>query len=309
MIYIENDSNDPYYNLAFEDYIFENYKEDEILLFYINKPVIVCGKYQNIFEEANLIYAIENDVAIIRRTSGGGTVYHDLGNINYSFIKNVSDKTNYEYFLNIIIKALKKLGINSSILQKSGIEIEDYKISGGAQKIAKGRIMHHGTLLYNTNLEDIYIMANGKNMSYISKAPNSNPYKVGNIKDFYENKNISSFEFKDLLLSKIKEEIDISVIKLDDETKEKIQKIADEKYKSWEWTFSKSPNFHFKRDISDNGIKYSIEYDAVGGIINNFKVEPNIAGLDEVLNGHILDYKKIKETLAKKYNKFYKYIF
>ena len=151
--YLETNSNNPYYNLSFEEYFFENKAKDDIyIMLWQNDKSVIIGRYQNIFEEINLNYANENKINIVRRNSGGGAVYHDLGNLNYSIITN-SDKNNDIKGLSFpIIKALKELGYDTYFKGRNDIFYKDFKISGNAQYIKDNKLLHHGTLLIQSDL-------------------------------------------------------------------------------------------------------------------------------------------------------------
>ena len=132
-----------------------------------NGTAAVCESYQNVFAEVNVPAAQRRGMAIVRRPSGGGTVFHDLGNLNYTLIKHCDvARLDYAQFLSPMIAALNRLGIPVTMNQASDIAIDGKKVSGSAQPVAKGRALHHGTLLYNTALHDLISVANGKRSYY-----------------------------------------------------------------------------------------------------------------------------------------------
>ena len=143
---------DPYINLAIEEYLFLH-AEEEIFMLWQNKPSVIIGCNQNAFAEVNLSYAEEHGIHVARRITGGGAVYHDLGNINYSYITPTpqSDTLDFARFCEPILRSLQALGVNASLSGRNDIEIDGKKISGNAQHRKDGRLLHHGTLLFDTD--------------------------------------------------------------------------------------------------------------------------------------------------------------
>ena len=282
---IISQNNEPSYNLALEEYLLENCK-DNYFLVYKNKPCIVCGRSQNIFEEINILNANKLNLPIFRRLSGGGTVYHDMGNINFSFIKNY-EKNEFDDFVLPVIVALNKLYIPAIKQNKSDIFIDDKKVSGNAQCIKNNRILHHGTLLFNSdlnNLKDVLIT----NPFIKSKSIKSNKSNVTNISNYY-NKNIDKF-LLDFLNA-----IDIELYKINFQGID-LSNIS-QKYLSFDWIYKRNPKFIF-----DNG---EISFNVEKGIILNISDKKL-----EFLNGkdylpeNILNLLKINNS-TKYFNKLF----
>lgn len=185
MKFIKLNSNDPYYNLAVEEYLF-NTADDDIFMLWQNEPCVVIGKNQNAYAEIDLEYAKEQGIKIVRRITGGGAVYHDLNNVNFTFIT-FTDKAkvlDYEYFTRPIIESLAVLGIRAELSGRNDILVEGKKISGNAQHSANGRILHHGTLLFDTdvNVMSRVLRVNKEKLEY--NAVKSHSSRVAKIKDF-----------------------------------------------------------------------------------------------------------------------------
>ena len=157
MIYIENTNNDPRYNLAFEEYVFLNTDYDEpILLLWQNGPAVIVGKYQNTLEEVNYDFIKEKGINIVRRNTGGGAVYHDLGNLNYSFIiPDVQSKIDFKTFTIPVVKALESAGVQAEQTGRNDILVDGKKFSGNAQQFSNHKLLHHGTLMFDVNTDDV----------------------------------------------------------------------------------------------------------------------------------------------------------
>lgn len=148
MLTVRNVSHDPFYNQAFEEYVYQTYLDDDIFLLWQNAPAVVVGSYQNICREVHVEALRQRGIPVVRRISGGGTVYHDLGNVNYTYIVRASGTVDYDAVLSPVIAALNEIGVPARKNRTCDIAIGDLKISGSAQRMTKGRLLHHGTLLF-----------------------------------------------------------------------------------------------------------------------------------------------------------------
>ena len=266
-----SDSNDPYFNLATEEYLLKNYSDD-ILMFYINESCIVIGKHQNLLSEINLPFTIENNIKLARRISGGGTVYQDSNNINFSFIQNTSntERINFEIFTAPIINTLKSLGLNAYFSERHDILIDDKKISGNAMHVYRNRVLSHGTLLYNSDLNHLSLALKNRPEKYVDKSIKSVKSKVANI-NTYLNSDLSTLEFTQMLLKAIMSDVDLNT-NLNLEEIKNINRLSDEKFKSWEWTYGYSPPYNFRNtmNIINDEIEFTIEVNK--GIIKNIEI-------------------------------------
>lgn len=158
MLLIQNDNTDPYFNLALEEYLLKEFNEDCFMLWQ-NEPCVVVGKNQNVLNEINEDFIRKNNIKVVRRISGGGAVYHDLGNLNFTFIINdtENDLRNYKKFLTPIIEALATLGIKAAMSERNDLIINGLKFSGNAQYKHKNRLLHHGTILFSSNLNNVRV--------------------------------------------------------------------------------------------------------------------------------------------------------
>ena len=182
MKYLRLHTKDPYYNLAVEEYLLR-YTKDDIFMLWQNEKTVVIGKNQNAYAEVNLDYAKSEGIRISRRISGGGAVYHDMGNINYTFITS-SDKAtalDYAYFTRPIIEALAALGVKAELSGRNDLECEGKKFSGNAQYTGDGRILHHGTLLFNTDADVMSRVLRVDREKLAYRAVKSHKARVGNL--------------------------------------------------------------------------------------------------------------------------------
>ena len=285
MKFIENNSIEPHYNLAFEEYVFKNLDEDFVLL-WRNGPSIIVGKNQNTVEEIKTDYVKENNINVVRRVTGGGSVYHDLGNLNFSFItKAQSNLIDFKTYNIPIIKALEKLGVNCELSGRNDIVIDGKKFSGIAQSIIKGRVLNHGTLLFDSKLDTLSKALNVKRDKIESKGIKSVSSRVTNIKPYVKD-DIDVLEFKQVLLNNIFDYFNqpVEIYSLTDEDRENIQKMVDERYGTWEWNYGNSPEFNYKGYKRFEGGGVEVRLHVVKGIIENCKVYGDFFGKSDVKN-------------------------
>jgi len=240
------DIRDPKLNLAVEEYILKhlNVEHEDYFLFYINGPSIIIGKNQNTSEEVNLKYIEENGIDVVRRLSGGGAVYHDEGNLNFSFITKDDGNSfnNYKKFTQPIVDALKQLGVEAELTGRNDIQVGERKISGNAQFTTRGRMFSHGTLMFNSNIEEVVNSLNVSEEKMRSKGIKSVRSRVANITEFLEEE-MAMERFVEALLHSIYDGQEPERYVLRDEDWEIVQDISKERYANWDWNFGKSPKF------------------------------------------------------------------
>jgi lipoate-protein ligase A len=238
----QTDSNDPAINLAIEQYLFENKKSGDIL-FYLwqNDNTIVIGRYQNLYEEVNMEFVREHGIKIVRRDTGGGAVYHDLGNLNYSFITD-SDHDALAVCISTLCKVLERFGIDYAMEGRNDILVNGFKISGTARYETDGKILYHGTLLINSNLQVIQNALTRSNKITDSKTTKSNPRKVGNLADFskeYINVERVKQAFCDELM------VQAETVSADNL---RVKELAETKYADKKWTYGFQPAFNYRNE-------------------------------------------------------------
>ena len=286
MIFIENEGiTDPRINLALEEYGLRNFGEsDDYLLFYINGPSIIIGRNQNTLEEINDEYVRENGIHVVRRMSGGGAVYHDEGNLNFSFITNYKKENlhNFKKFTKPVIQVLKQMGVDAEMSGRNDILAEGRKISGNAQFSTGKRMFSHGTLLFNSDLEEVTRALDVKMSKIESKGHKSVRSRVANISEFLNDK-LSVSEFRQRLLDGLYRERDnFETYHLTDDEWKAVHDLRDEKYGNWDWNFGRSPDFNIQRSKRFPVGEIDLRLDVEKGHIKNLKIYGDFFGREPV---------------------------
>jgi lipoate-protein ligase A len=242
MYVVENKSTKPQYNLALEEYLCLRAMRDGSRFFMLwqNEPSIIVGRFQNTLGEINSSFVEEHGIHVVRRNSGGGAVYHDLGNINYSFVMpDSSGDFDFAFFTGPIIRALAALGVGAELSGRNDLAIEGKKVSGGAQFRRGGIMLHHGTLLYDADLEVLSQALRPSEDKFQSKAVKSIRSRVGNIMPFLPSP-LSVAEFQERLQRGIQ---GLTPLTLEQDALDEVEKLKNEKYSTWEWNYGASPRF------------------------------------------------------------------
>lgn len=297
-------SANPYFNLATEEYLLKA-NDEEIFLIYTNEPCIVVGKHQNLLSEINLHYALEHNIKLARRISGGGTVYQDLNNLNFSFIHNCTnlEQINFTKFTNPILEALREMGLEVSFSGRNDLLIDSKKISGNAMHIFKTRVLSHGTLLFNTDLNKLSAALQNQPQKYIDKSIKSVRSKVTNISNYLKSPKTIN-EFHQILFQIIASNYTNPIInQLTNQEVELINQISKSKFETWEWIYGYSPKYVFQSSFVISNLLVKIEMQVEKGIIKSVKTNadsPQNADQQYVLEALLNlkhDYKLIFESL------------
>jgi lipoate---protein ligase len=254
MFCITLESTNPYFNLAIEEILLKN-RTEEYLILGINTSSLITGKHQSPRIEINTQFVTENKIPVLRRISGGGTVYHDPGNLNFTFIKTseAGKQVDFRKYTHPVIDFLKTSGIDARFEGKNDLKVGGLKISGNAEHVHRNRVLHHGTLLFSTSLDMLRNSLRKDTTCYTSRAVGSNPSSVTNLsgmmprcKDIYEFRNMMMDYFLRNLPDAQKYELSPKEIN-------EASDLADSKYRSWEWIWAYGPEYHFFKQFEYSG--------------------------------------------------------
>ena len=273
MLYIDNTHTNPYFNLATEEYLLKNFN-DSIFMLWRDEPCIVVGKNQNTYAEVNIDAVKKNNIPVVRRLSGGGAVFHDLGNLNFTFIENDSGSFNdFRKFTQPIIDVLKNLSVNAEFSGRNDLTIDGKKFSGNAQYNYRNRILHHGTLLFSSNITDLSSYLKVNPLKFKDKSVKSVRSRVTNISSHLEEP-ISILDFKKMIFDYLRtsNNHDNSFYEFTDQDINNIQKLVDEKYSTWDWNFGTSPNYNFTNEekFACGHVQFNLNVEK--GIIKDIKI-------------------------------------
>ncbi|MGI1690434.1 lipoate-protein ligase [Thermoanaerobacter thermohydrosulfuricus] len=283
MLYIYNKNTNPYFNLAAEEYVLKEFQE-ECFMLWRNEPSIIVGKNQNTLAEINLDYVRQHKIPVVRRLSGGGAVFHDLGNLNFTFIVNedVSSFSDFKRFTQPIIDVLRKLSVNAEFSGRNDITIDGKKISGNAQYYYKNRILHHGTLLFSSSITDLSAALKVRPVKFEDKGVKSVSKRVTNISEHLKEP-ITIEQFIDLIMNHIREQTGgREMYEFTQEDIKKIEKLVKEKYSTWEWNFGTSPDYSFKNEKKFTGGTVEVNLNVEKGIIKDIKIYGDFFGKYDV---------------------------
>jgi lipoate-protein ligase A len=286
MLFVDNEKHtDPHLNLAIEEHLVRNVTlDDEILLFYINEPSIIIGRNQNTLEEINEPYVREHGVHVVRRLSGGGAVYHDLGNLNFSFITpfRPGEPQDFEHFTRPVIQVLHEMGVPAELSGRNDILVNGRKISGNAQYRSSTHMFSHGTLLFDTNLRDVVESLNVSQSKITSKGLKSVRSRVANISEFLDDP-MTTREFRTRVLRGIFRNADeIPQYKLTEDDWAEIETIKAERYDRWEWNYGRSPEFNVKHSKRFPSGEVDVRLNVQRGVIQDVKIYGDFLGHGDV---------------------------
>ncbi|MFP4288359.1 MAG: biotin/lipoate A/B protein ligase family protein [Bacteroidales bacterium] len=276
-LFIENPSTDPYFNIATEEYLLRNFSED-IVMIWRSQPSVITGKHQNTLAEINLPYVIKNNIPVVRRLSGGGTVFHDPGNINFTFIQQGEKNkmmVDFRKQTEPVLLFLKSLGLDARFQGKNDLRINGKKISGNAEHVFKNRVLHHGTLLYDADLAQLNQAIKAREELFNSKAIKSVRSIVSNISDCMVQpftRNVFIEKFKRYCLSYFP---GIEIYPLKSADLEYIEHLKASKYTQWEWNYGYSPRYTFHHEAEINGNHYKVSLSAEKATIVNISLVRN----------------------------------
>lgn len=291
MLFVPNENNDPRINLAIEIFLLQEMKVDEpILLFYINEPSIIIGRNQNTIEEINKDYVDAHGIHVVRRFSGGGAVYHDFGNLNFSFI--MPDDGNsfrdFEKLTKPIVQALHEMGVEGAQLKgRNDLVIDDMKFSGNAMYATNGRMFAHGTIMFDSDINEVVNALKVRKDKIESKGIKSIRSRVTNIKPFLpkDKQDMTTEAFREEILLKIFGVDSVDQVKtytLTEEDWVKINEISDKYYRNWDWNYGKSPAFNIERRKRFPIGSIEVRFNVQEGKITEAKIYGDFFGLGDI---------------------------
>jgi len=274
MLIVRRHNTDPYFNLATEEYILKEIGEDSFML-WRNDNAIIVGKHQNTLSEINLEYVKQNNIKVVRRLSGGGAVFHDLGNLNFTFIRHAADDNliDFRKYTEPILEVLLKLGINARFEGRNDLTIDGRKFSGNAEHIWNHKVLHHGTLLFSSNMPDISGALNADPAKFNDKAVKSVRSRVTNISDHLTSP-MDVMEFSGLIERHILEKYPDAVFyDLTEQDHQRILELVAKKYGTWEWNFGYSPNYNYKKILrTEKSGTLEFNIDVANGIMKQIRI-------------------------------------
>ena len=279
MLYLNNQNTFPYFNLALEEYILKEFNQ-ECFMLWQNSPSIIVGKNQNSLSEINVDYVREHNIPVVRRLSGGGSVFHDLGNLNFTFIINDLENSfiDFKKFTLPIIEVLQKLSVNAELSGRNDMTIAGKKFSGNAQYKFKDRLLHHGTLLFTSNITELTSALRVDPSKFEGKGIKSVESRVTNISQHLKQP-ITINEFRSMIFQHIQDSHkDFIPYELSARDIEAINKMVRERYSTWEWNFGASPAYNFTNRRKFAGGSIEVYLTIVNGIIDRIKIYGDFFG-------------------------------
>lgn len=259
---------DPFLYLAAEEHLLKK-TNDEYLILAVNSPSVIIGKHQSPHREVNTMFVIKNNIPVIRRISGGGTVFHDMGNLNFTFIMNSQpgQQVDFRKYTKPVIAFLDQLGVEAKFEGKNDLKVNGLKISGNAEHIYRNRVLHHGTLLFSSDMNLLRNSLRKDASFYKTRAVVSNPSSVSNLNVFLPSIR-DIYNFRELMASYfMKETPGIENFLLPADTVKEIELLADSKFRKWEWNFGYGPEYEFDKSFDYHGLKVECRLKVKDGVI------------------------------------------
>ncbi|MBN1143115.1 MAG: lipoate--protein ligase [Bacteroidales bacterium] len=293
----------PHYNLAMEEHLLKKFTDDFFILWQ-SEPAVVVGKHQNVLAEMNYRFVRDNGIRVARRLTGGGTVYHDAGNINFTFIRTGEPGKQIDFgkYIKPVTGFLKSLGVDAVQGPKNEILVAGKKISGNAEHVHKNRVLHHGTLLFNSNLASLNAAISRNSGKFTDKAVQSNRSRVLNLAACLH-REMTVMQLMQAFLDYVILNCDGRLTDMANQDDAEIEQLIREKYDTWEWIYGWSPDYEFENTWQRGEIKISIQLkthrgNITGCILGNSGLSPEILnGIQQRLTGLRHEEGEIKSVL------------
>ena len=306
MLIIDSPSNNAYFNIASEEFLMKQYPGEEIFLLYVNAPSIIVGKFQNTLAEINLDYVQERNIKVVRRMSGGGAVYHDHGNLNFSFHVPHRDQDFFDFsqFTQPVVDMLNELGVPAELKGRNDLLVDDKKFSGNAKLSRHGKIVQHGTILIDSEMSVLAEALKVNPLKFVDKATKSTRARVTNLMSYLP-EGTTPETFRTMLIEYMLKENEGA--KIHEFTKDEIiqiEQLVEEKYSTWDWNFGFSPDYNFTRAIKIPAGFIEAHIDVTRGgtmqkvkIFGDFFASEPIEEFEQKLIGQKHDIEFLKEYL------------
>ena len=297
---LKHNNLDTYFNLAAEEYLLKNFTDDFFIIWRSERSIVV-GKHQNALAEINHGFVRDNQIQVVRRLSGGGTVFHDPGNVNFTFIRTVKEisEVNFNLFTQPVVQSLQKLGIAAYTTGRNDLMVDGKKISGNAEHVYRKRVLHHGTLLFNSDLSKLEGALQVDLSRFEDKSIQSNRSLVTNISGYLKEK-MTVEEFSDFIFNDVENAFqNKKTYRFTEQDIAAIEVLRNEKYATWDWNYGYSPKYVFRNRILSPSGEIEVEINVAKGIIREIKAEGLPSGLSEKIVGkrhRIEDFQDLQEA-------------
>ncbi len=254
--YLNLKSTDPAFNLAAEQFVLEQFPQDrDYFMLWQNDRAVIIGRYQNTLAEINVPYVEANGIKVVRRLSGGGAVYHDLGNLNFTFITDAygKDTMDLRLFCEPVIRTLALFGAEAEVNGRNDLTIDGYKFSGNAQTIRHGRILHHGTILFDSDLDAVLMALRVDPKKIEGKGIRSVRSRVTNLRPYLD-RSVTLPVFRSALLREVLSTSAGQERNFTEQETDAIREIARERYETWEWNYGRSPECTIEKNARFEGV-------------------------------------------------------